>query len=105
MKWKIFGAWISTGGIEKWHDNGFQHLSNFIYLAVRNSRKLISVKMNRATLILPASPDCLSVAEQRHIEEYRSISPRDRIILDTTLSKMAEIVSDLGILALCSRFI
>lgn len=39
----------------------------------------------------PASADSLSEAEQRHIEEYRSISARDRIILDTTLSKMAEI--------------
>lgn len=39
----------------------------------------------------PASIDSLSEAEQRHIEEYRSISARDRIILDTTLSKMAEI--------------
>ena len=39
----------------------------------------------------PASIDSLSEAEQRHIEEYRSISVRDRVILDTTLSKMAEI--------------
>ena len=39
----------------------------------------------------PASIDSLSEAEQRHVEEYRSISVRDRVILDTTLSKMAEI--------------
>lgn len=39
----------------------------------------------------PASADSLSEAEQRHIEEYRSISARDRLILDTTLKKMAEI--------------
>lgn len=39
---------------------------------------------------IPASPDSLSDEEQRHLQEYRSITPRDRLILDTTLSKMAE---------------
>ena len=41
----------------------------------------------------PSSLDSLSDAEQRHMEEYRSISPRDRVILDATLSKMAEIAT------------
>ena len=39
---------------------------------------------------IPASPDSLSDEEQRHLQEYRSITPRDRLILDATLSKMAE---------------
>ena len=39
---------------------------------------------------IPASPDSLSDEEQRHLQEYRSITPRDRVILDATLSKMAE---------------
>lgn len=41
----------------------------------------------------PSSFDSLSDAEQRHMTEYRSISPRDRVILDATLSKMAEIAT------------
>ena len=39
---------------------------------------------------VPAGPDSLSDDEQRHLQEYRSITPRDRVILDATLSKMAE---------------
>ena len=41
----------------------------------------------------PAALDSLSDAEQRHMREYRSITPRDRVILDAALSKMAEMAA------------
>ncbi len=42
---------------------------------------------------VPASADSLSASEQRHLEAYRSISDRDREILDATLAKMAEMAA------------
>ena len=41
----------------------------------------------------PGGTDSLSDEERRHMEEYRSISGRDRVILDATLSKMAEMAT------------
>lgn len=39
---------------------------------------------------IPAGADCLTESEQRHMEQYRRISERDRTVLDAALSKMAE---------------
>ena len=42
---------------------------------------------------VPESADSLSPGERRHIEAYRGVSARDRLILDAVLTKMEEIAA------------